>query len=113
MTQAVLDLAVVAAPHPHDRALARADDPGHDRHVVADHVVEEERLVGLIDERRDVADIDGLPDVEHLAARAQALEEFAEALFHRHLFYLTKRSPRPRFGGRGLGDAPEMQLIRG
>jgi hypothetical protein len=80
--QAVLDVAVLAATHPHDRALARADDAGDDRHVVADHVMEEERLVGLIDERSDVADIDRLPDVEHLAARPQAIEEFTEVLFH-------------------------------
>ena len=47
---------------------ARHVEPDHHRqrhldarHAVADDVVEEERLIGLIDQRRDVADVDRLP----------------------------------------------------
>ena len=80
VTQALLDLAVLGAPHGHDGTLARADDARHHRHVVADDVVKKQRLVGLIDQRGDVADIDRLLHVDHMAAATQAVEELAKIL---------------------------------
>ena len=80
--QLLLDLAVFGAAQSHDRALARADDAGHDRHFVADDVVKKQRLVGLVDERRDMADVHRLPDVDELFGFAQAFEEFTEVFFH-------------------------------
>ena len=58
----------------------RADDARHDRHVVADHVVEVERRLGLIDQRRDVSDVDRLPDVGQLLRARRRSEELAEVL---------------------------------
>ena len=60
--------------------------PGHDRHVVADHVVEIERLLGLIDQRRDMADVDGLVQVDELAGLPQPVEELAESFLACRLF---------------------------
>src|SRR5262249_56975837 len=79
----VLNLAVSLAAERHHRALARADKTGDHRHLVADDVVEIERGVGLIDQRRDVADIYGLVQVDELAALAQAVEGLAEGLLPR------------------------------
>ena len=78
----VLDLAEGLAAHRHDGALLRADDAGHHRHVVADHVVEKERGLGLVDQRRDVADVDRLVQVDQLARLPQPVEELAEILLH-------------------------------
>ena len=75
-----LDLAIVRAAHRQDGAAARADEARDHRHVVADDVVEEERLVGLVDERRDMPDVDRLPQVDELAPGAQPLDEAAESL---------------------------------
>ena len=57
--------------------------PGDHRHVVADHLVEIERGLRLIDQRGDVADIDGLMQVDELAGLPQAVEELAEIFLHR------------------------------
>ncbi len=83
LRELVLDLAVGLAAERHHRALARADEAGDHRQLVADHVVEIERGVSLIDQRRDVADVHGLVQVDELAALAQAVEELAEVLLHR------------------------------
>src|SRR5262249_59005854 len=58
-------------------------ESGDDRQLVAEHVVEIERGVGLIDQRRDVADVHRLVQVDELAALPQAVEELAEILLHR------------------------------
>src|SRR5262249_27175006 len=79
----VLDLAIGLAAERRDRALARANEAGNHRHVVADHVVEIERSIRLIDQRRDVADIDRLMQVDELADLPQTLKELAEILLHR------------------------------
>ena len=78
----MLDLAEVLAAHRHGGALFRADDAGNHRHVVADHLVEIERGLGLIDQRRDVADVDRLVQVDELARLPQPVQELAEILFH-------------------------------
>src|SRR5262249_47624429 len=79
----VLDLAIGVAAQRHHPEVARADKTGDHRQLVADDVVEIERGVGLIDQRRDVADVHGLMQVDELAALAQAVEELAEVLLHR------------------------------
>ncbi len=78
-----LDLLVGVAAHSQDGAFARADDPRYHRHVVADHLVEKERGLGLVDQRRDMADVDRLMQVDELARLAQTVEELAEILLHR------------------------------
>ena len=59
-----------------------ADDAGHHRHVVADHVMEIERGLGLVDQRGDMADVDRLVQVDELAVLPQAVEELAEVFLH-------------------------------
>jgi hypothetical protein len=44
--------------------------------------VEIERGLGLIDQRRDVADVDRLMQVDELAGLPQPVEELAEILLH-------------------------------
>ena len=44
--------------------------------------MEKERGLGLIDQRRDVADIDRLMQVDQLARLPQPVQELAEILFH-------------------------------
>ena len=83
LLELVLDLAVGLAAQRHHGALARADDAGDHRHVVADHLVEIERGLGLIDQGRDVADVHRLVQVDELAVLPQAVEELAEILLHR------------------------------
>src|SRR5262245_8118357 len=83
LRELVLNLAVSLAAERHHRAPARADEAGDHRQLVADHVVEIERGVGLIDQRRDVADVHRLVQVHELAALPQAVEELAEILLHR------------------------------
>ena len=78
----VLDLAIGLGAEPHHRAFARADDAGDDRHVVADHLVEEERGLRLVHQRRDMADVDRLMQVDKLAGLPQPVEELAEVLLH-------------------------------
>ena len=75
--QFVLDFAKRLAAHGHDGAFLRPHDAGQDGHVVTDDIVEHKRLVGLVDERRYVADVDGLVQVYELACGAQALDEAA------------------------------------
>jgi hypothetical protein len=58
--------------------IARADETRDHRHVVAHRAVKAERLVGLIDQRRNVPDVDRLADVDELACGAQPLDELAE-----------------------------------
>ena len=79
----VLDLAVGLAAERHHGALARADDAGDHRHLVADHLVEVERGFGLIHQRRDMADVHGLMQVDELAGLPQAIEELTKILLHR------------------------------
>ena len=83
LRELVLDLAISLAAERHDGALARADDAGDHRHVVADHLMEKERGLGLVDQRRDVADIDRLMQVDKLARLPQPVEELAEIFLHR------------------------------
>jgi hypothetical protein len=83
LRELVLDFAVGLAAQRHHRALARADETGDHRHVVADHVVKIERGLRLIDQGRDVADIHGLMQVDELSALPQAVEELAEIFLHR------------------------------
>jgi hypothetical protein len=45
--------------------------------------MEEQRGLGLVDERGDVADIDRLVQVDELAGLAQAIEKLAEVFLHR------------------------------
>ena len=47
--------------------------------------MEEERGLGLIDQRRNVPDIDRLVQVDHLSGLPQPVEELAEILLHRGL----------------------------
>ena len=82
LLELVLDLPVAVAAERHHGALARADDAGDDRHVVADHLVEIERGLGLIDQGGNVADVDGLVQVDQLAGLPQPIEELAEILLH-------------------------------
>ncbi len=72
----------ILAAHRHGGALFGADEAGHHRHVVADHVVEIERGLGLIDQGGDVADVDRLMQVDKLARLPQPVEELAEIFFH-------------------------------
>ena len=75
--QLVLDLAIGLAAHRHDGALLRADDARDHRHVVADDIVKQQRLVRLVDQRRDMADIDRLLQIDQLARIAQTDREIA------------------------------------
>jgi hypothetical protein len=77
-----LDIAIGLRAHADHGALARADDAGHDRHVVADDVVEQQRLVRLIDQGGDMADVDRLLEVDQLVLFPQAVEELPEILLH-------------------------------
>ena len=70
LLQLVLDLPIGLAAERHDGALARADDAGHHRHVVAGDVVEEERGLGLVHQGRDMADIHRLMQVDDLRSAA-------------------------------------------
>jgi hypothetical protein len=44
--------------------------------------VEKQRGLGLIDQRRDVADVDRLVQIHKLARLPQPVQELAEILFH-------------------------------
>ncbi len=68
----------------------RADDAGDDRHVVADHLVEEERGLGLIDQGGDVADVHRLVQIDQFSRLPQPVQELAEILFH---FKGLRRAP--------------------
>jgi hypothetical protein len=92
----LLDLGKILAAQRHGGALARADDAGHHRHVVADHVMEKERGLGLIDQRRDVADIDRLVQVDQLAVLAQAIEKLAEIFLHCQRAFQLRHFERAR-----------------
>ena len=78
----MLDLGERLAAERHRRALAGADDAGNDRNVVADHVVEIERRLRLVDQSGDVADVDRLMQVDELAVLPQTVEELAEIFLH-------------------------------
>ena len=78
-----LDLAVALAAERHGRAFPRADDPRHHGDVVSDHVVEEQRGAGLVHQRRDMADIHGLMQIDELAGLAQTVEELTKIFLHR------------------------------
>src|SRR5262249_61053606 len=56
---------------------------GTHRTFLVDTVVEIDRSIRLIDQRRDVADIDRLMQVDELARLPQTLKELAEILLHR------------------------------
>jgi len=56
--------------------------PETNRNRITDDIMEQERLVGLIDERGDVADVDRLLEIGQLARFAQAVEELPEILLH-------------------------------
>src|SRR5215831_11788458 len=102
LLQLQLDLAIGLDPHGDDRALARADDAGDDRYGVTDDIVEKERLVRLIDEGRDMADIDRLLEIDELARVAQAVEKMPKILLHGRgpnstveiSLFLANRAPR-------------------
>ena len=76
LLELVFDLPVVGAAHRQDGALARADEAGDDRHVVADDVVEKERRLGLIHQGRDMADVDRLLQVDELPALPQPVRNW-------------------------------------
>src|SRR5690349_13865804 len=104
----VLDLPIAVATERGDGAFAGADEAGDHRQLVADHVVEIERRVGLVDERRDMANVDGLMQIDKVARLPQAIKKLAEILLHR-------RSPAAAVvGDDGLGylDAqrPAIQM---
>ncbi len=82
LLQLVLDLAKGLAAERHDRPLFRPDDAGDDRHVVADHVVEIERCLGLVDQSGDMPDVDRLVQVDQFADLPQPIEKLAEILLH-------------------------------
>jgi hypothetical protein len=94
----VLDLAEILAAHRHGGAFFGADDAGHHRHVVADHIMEIECGLGLVDQRRDVADIDRLMQVHKLTRLPQPVQKLAEILFHFKALQL--------FGRAGRGQEP-------
>jgi hypothetical protein len=73
LCELVLDLAVGLAAERHHGAFARADEAGDHGQLVADHPVEIERGVGLVDQGRDVADVHGLVQVDELAVLPQAI----------------------------------------
>jgi hypothetical protein len=77
-----MGLAVGLAAKRHDGALPRPDDAGHHGHVIADHLVEIERGFGLVDQRRDVPDIDGLMQIDKLAVLPEAIKELAKVFLH-------------------------------
>ena len=78
----MLDLAEILAAHRHSGPLFGANDAGHDRHVVADHLVEEERGLGLIHQGGDVADVHRLVQIDQFSRLPQPVQELAEILFH-------------------------------
>ena len=82
MLQHLLDVGVVVASHREHRTLLRADDAREQRHLIADHVMKQQCLIALIDQRADVANVDRLPDVDQLVCGAQAIEETAKILVH-------------------------------
>ena len=51
--------------------------------------MEKERGLGLIDQRRDVADVDRLVQIDEFARLPQPVQELAEILFH---FGLSRRA---------------------
>src|SRR5262249_59000939 len=78
----VLDLTVGLAAERYHRALTGTDEPGHHRHLVADHLVEIERGLRLVDQGGDVADVDRLVQVDQLAGLPQPGEGLAEIFLH-------------------------------
>ena len=71
----MLDLPIGVAAERHGGTFPRADNAGHHRHVVADDVGEQERRLGLVDQGRDIADVDWL-----LGDRGYDADWFREAL---------------------------------
>ena len=55
--------------------------------------MEKERGLRLVDQRRDVADIDRLVQVDELAGLAQAVEKLAEILLHGRSLELALELP--------------------
>ena len=92
----VLDLAEILAAHRGDGALLRTDDAGDDRHVVADHIVEIERGLRLIDQRRDVPDVDRLVQVDQLPRPPHPVEKSAKPFVHPILRLCPPRHSNPR-----------------
>ena len=70
------------APHGDGEPVAVVDHARDHRHVVARHVGEQQRLVRLVDQRRDVADIDRAFDLDQLVRRAKIGQELAKILRH-------------------------------
>ena len=87
----VLDFSVRIAAERHGGALARADDAGHERHVVADDAMEEQRRLGLVHQGGDVPDIHRLMDIDQFAGLAQAIEKLTEIFLHQGLQRATRR----------------------
>ena len=81
--QFVFDVAIGGAAQRHDGALLGADDARHHRHVVTNHVMKHQRLVGLIDQSRNMTAVHRLVHVDQFAFGAQALEELAIVLGER------------------------------
>jgi hypothetical protein len=80
----LFDIAVTLDPHADRHALARTDQAGHDRHVIAEHAMKHERLVALIDQRCDMAAIDRLMNIGELILRAQPVQVLAEGFTFVH-----------------------------
>ena len=71
-----------AAAHRDRDAVPALDEPGQHRHLVPGDVAEEQRGLRLVDQRRDVPDVDGLLDFDQFAGRAEIVEQRAECRRH-------------------------------
>ena len=86
--QLLLDVGVTFHAEADRDALARANQARHDRDVVAHDVMKQQRLVRLVDERRDVAAVDRVFDVLELARGAQAFQQSAKRFAFVHMALL-------------------------
>jgi hypothetical protein len=77
--------------------------------------MEKERGLGLLDQRRDVADIDRLVQVDQFAVLAQAIEKLAEIFLHcQRAFQLRHPNGRGHytdFGHRSGANLPVRQDV--
>ena len=63
--------------------------------------MEEERGLGLVDQRRDMTDVDRLVQVDELARLAQTVEELAEILLHRGSRMTSAHGGGPQLSNKG------------
>src|SRR4029077_20953635 len=120
LRELVLDLAIAVAAERDHCALARTDEAGDDGHLVPNHLVEEERGLGLVDEGCDVADVDGLMQIHELAVLAQPVQELAKVLLHHALrtarvsgcWRPSRKLPRPAWSDNPLGSTIRKLVAR-